>query len=53
MARAALTQPGCGDLILQFREEEGVSGAEAEIRVADRGVKTVTDPHDLKPGLVE
>ena len=52
MARAALTQLGCGDLLLQFREREGVSEAEAEIRVAGSAVRTVTDPADLKPELV-
>jgi len=52
MARAALTQLGCGDLILQFREQDGVLGAEAEIRAAGQPVRTITDPHGLKPGLL-
>lgn len=51
MARAALTHLECGNLVLRFRESSE-SGASAEIEIAGRPVRTVTDPANLGPELV-
>ncbi len=52
MARAALTQLGWGDLVLQFREDRDLPSANAEIRAGESTVRIVNEPSDLTNSLI-
>ena len=52
MARAALTQLGWGDLVLQFREDENIPSANAELQSRGLAVRTVSEPADLTHNLI-
>ena len=52
MAQAALTQLGWEDLVLQFREDQDLPSAQAEIRAGGRPVHTVNQASDLTHNLI-
>ena len=52
MARAALTQLGWGDMVLQFRENRELAPAKAEIQAGARPAHIVSEPSDLTQELI-
>tara|TARA_B100000749_G_scaffold79441_1_gene60076 strand:- start:1441 stop:1851 length:411 start_codon:yes stop_codon:yes gene_type:complete len=52
MARAALTQLGWGDMVLQFRENRDLAPARAEIQAGARPAHIVSEPSDLTQELI-
>jgi uncharacterized protein YyaL (SSP411 family) len=52
MARAALTQLGWGDLVLQFRENHDLSSARAELHAGGRPVHILNEPSALNRDLI-
>jgi uncharacterized protein YyaL (SSP411 family) len=51
LARAALTQLRHGDLVLQFREDQGCQTASAVVHIDGRLIGPLTDPSALRPAL--